>query len=339
MIKNRDFGYDFIRFAAMMMILIHHFYTTCKGLHFRFPSFLRDIIANGPLLFGGGGVALFFILSGAVLYCRYKTEFNLSEFYSKRFIRICLPQWIGFIGAFLLCFTFNKNILNFDWRGLIISFLGLNYSSASWAELGIRVMWIIGEWFTAVIIILYLFFPLLRFLFLKHRLIGSFAIFLIGGINLKLQILSYANGWFSITNGIMYFWLGMLFEEYKTLFSKKILFGIAAALITFIFYNPQDIAGIKYLPCLISSLLFFPLLYQIRLSNSFTQYICKYNYEIYLTHHRIYIIFIPALLKVKSNDLQIVLAFVFLTLIVFYFSELLAKAVHRLMQYINSSKG
>ncbi|MCM1324608.1 MAG: acyltransferase family protein [Acetobacter sp.] len=287
-----------------------------------------------------GGVALFFILSGAVLIARYRDDFNFKEFYAKRFIRICVPQWIGFIGAFLLCFVVNKNIINFDWRGMVISFLGLNYTSLSWAELGIRVMWIIGEWFTAVIIIVYLLFPFLRFLFIKHRISGSIFILFMGLLNLKFQILSYANGWFSFSNGIMYFWLGMLFDEYKGLFySKKLLLCLLMFLNGFIIYNPEDIIGIKYIPCFISSLLVFPLLYQIRFSTRFTQYICKYNYELYLIHHRIYIILIPALLKAKSNDLQIILAFVFLTLIVFYFSELLAKATGLILQNVKFHKG
>lgn len=334
MSKTRDLGYDFIRCTAMLMILLHHFYTTCKDLNIRFPSSLKEMF----LFFGGGGVALFFLLSGAVLINRYRTDLNIKTFFTKRFLKICIPQWIGFLAAFWLVFILNKNIIHSEVLGTLISFLGLNYSSAFWNGLGIHVLWIIGEWFTAVIIILYLLFPSMRWLFIKHRLIGSIGILSLCVLNLKFQVLSYYNGFFSITNGIMYFWLGMLFDEYKKLLNKRMLLGLFITFVLFTIYNPKDLFEIKYIPCLISSLLAFPLLYQIRYSNRFTQYICKYNYELYLTHHRIYIILMPALLKVKSNDLQIILAFIFLTLIVCYFSELLAKASQFTIQKLNFYK-
>ena len=101
--------------------------------------------------------------------------------------------------------------------------------------------WITGEWFTAVIIYLYLLFPLLKYLFKKARLITTIVISLIFLVNLKLQILSGCEGWFSISNGLMAFWAGMLFQEYKQYIPHPLIIGCGIiCLITFIM-NPSNI--------------------------------------------------------------------------------------------------
>jgi peptidoglycan/LPS O-acetylase OafA/YrhL len=269
---------------------------------------------------------------------RYRDKLNWRSFYFKRFLRISIPQWIGFIVAFLIMFIVKKNLIHSEFLGTVVSFLGVNYAHDFWSNMGISPVWVIGEWFTTVIILIYAFFPLMRFVFLRHRWSGTFVILLTCLLNLKFQILSYDEGFFSISNGFMYVWLGMLFDEYKHLLNKKILLGIFSLFVALMIWNPLNLLNIRYLPCLISSLLIFPLLYQIRFSNCLTRYICKYNYELYLTHLRIYIVLLPALLTAKSNDLQIVLAFVFLTAIVCYFSELLSKASQHTIEKITFIK-
>lgn len=272
------------------------------------------------------GVALFFILSGAVLQMSNNQNFSIKNFFKKRFLKICIPQWIGFLGAMLLTLAVGRKI-NCDFIGGIISFFGLNYTNLFWNEFNIKVIWIIGEWFTAVIIFLYLIFPLLRWAFNHHRIIASIMIVLIFAINLETKFLTYKNGWFSITNGLMCFWIGMLFEKYKYLLNKNIIsVSVLIALVMYII-NPKDIMGYSYLTCFIFSISLFISLYHIKFSNRITKYFCKYCYEIYLTHHRIYIIFLPALLNAKSiNNLQIFLAFLVLTGITFLVSEQLQKA-------------
>lgn len=308
------------------MIVVHHFNTTCRNFHINLPNCIKNIIAHSATSFGCVGVALFFILSGAVLTLSSKKEFDIFNHYEKRLTRIWFPQWIGFICAYLLLYARNGKLLNTDIFGHIISFLGLNYASESWQSIGIKVFWIIGEWFTAVIILLYIIFPLLKYLFKKQRLISSIVIILIFALNLKYEILSYKNGWFSITNGLMCFWVGMFFEEYKEFLTnrKMMILTSISALVLYIL-NPAKILGYPYLTCFFFSILLFMSLHNIKFSNKFTQYICKYNYEIYLTHHRIYLIFMPALLKPNCNGLQILLTFLFLTGIVFLASEQLEK--------------
>lgn len=322
--KERDLGYDFIRFFAMLLIIISHLFTTYNEFSYNVPLIFKKIVFRGAINWGSVGVALFFMLSGALLFKRYENNIQLGNFYTKRFLRIEIPQWIGFLSAFALVYCVRIEILNTDPIGIFISFLGLNYFGVPWIEyFGVKTVWVIGEWFTAVIIFLYVIFPILRNLLIKNSLISSIIVTIIFLLNFKYNFLTSKSGWFSITNGIMCFWLGMLFEKYKNKiqYNDFILNINYIFLISFWYLNPLDILGIKYLSCFVFSVSLFIALYQINYKNSFTNYICKYNYEIYLVHHRIYILFLPALLNKNSSGMQIVIASVIVILITFLLSE------------------
>lgn len=332
----RDIGYDFIRFTAM--ILIHHLFTTFREFGYKVPDIWYKLVARDAIEFGGVGVALFFILSGTLLIKKYKENLEWKDFYYKKFIRIECAQWIGFITAFALTYCVYSHIINYDFLGILISFLGMNYSGVIWSDFGIQTVWVIGEWFTAVIIICYALFPLLRSLFNKSKTLGTIIIGTIFLLNLKFEILTYGNGWFSITNGIMCFWCGMLFEEYKSYISKLIIHINYLFIVVFIYINPPTICGAKYLSCFIFSLALFVALYQIKYSNLLTQYVCKYNYELYLVHHRIYILFLPALLNKSSNGIQIFIASIFMLFLSSLAAQALHKATNFTIEHINNYK-
>ena len=325
-VKERDVGYDFIRFFAMFLILIQHFFSSCDSVGFKYSLFLKNIIEHGSVKFGGVGVALFFMLSGAVLSLSSKNNISIKEFYKKRLLRIEIPQILGFAFAFGVIFiTTNRDIIHNDILGIIISALGLTYTGLPWLDyFHINTFWVVGEWFTAVIILLYVLFPLLKYLFDKFCLISTIVITIIFVLNLKFKILSAANGWFSITNGLMYFWLGCLFNEYKKYLREYIHIYIVLATIIW-FANPLGILGHNYLPCFLFSILLFLILYDVKISNRFTNFICKYCYEIYLTHHRVYDLLLPVFLCAWGSVLQLGLAFIFLLAIIFVVSMLLHK--------------
>lgn len=186
--NKRDIGYDFVRFIAMLMILLHHLLTTFWQFHYSVPEWFKNTVTK-YINFGGTGVALFFILSGALLIKRYKVQFTLSEFFYKRFIRIEIPQMIGFICAFALMYCITPHIIHINPWGIFVSLLGLNYG-ALWQSLHLNIggIWVIGEWFTPVIIICYLFFPFLRRCFLKSRLSSSIIITILFFYKFKSRI-------------------------------------------------------------------------------------------------------------------------------------------------------
>ena len=329
---SRKLGYDFIRFTAMMFIILDHILALWTSYHYEYPKIISDIIRRGSIRFGSLGVALFFMISGALLISKYKENFSLKDFYLKRFLRIEIPQITCFCFIVLCQYVMTPNIIHSNLFAFLISLFGLSYNSEIWVEyFNIRPVWGVGEWFTIVIIMLYLVFPILRRLFVSHLILGTIFIFTLFAINLKLEILTRGGGWFSFTNGLMCFWIGMLFEQYKQqLCTKKITSILIPIAIVYWLVNPYKIFGYPYLSCFIFSIFLLILLYQIKISNLFTQYVCKYNFEIYLIHHRIYFWFLPAMLTPASNIIQLTIA----TFIVIGLTLLLSKPLNQISAYI-----
>ena len=105
----------------------------------------------------------------------------------------------------------------------------------------------------------------------------------------------------------MYFWLGMIFDKYRNLITKPMVVLAVFASVLIWILNPVTIVGFNYLPVFLASCLSFIILYNIRIDNTVTRYICKYNYEIYLVHHRIFILVMPYWLNGESRSWQILL--------------------------------
>ena len=325
--ETHDTGYDSVRFLAILLILIQHFNTTCSETGIPFNRTIGEFIDRFDM--GGVGVGLFFILSGALQYKRNKKNVCVKSYYGKRLLRIYIPYWIAFLVALLTVYITDRRILNTIIKnriGTIISILGLNYSSAFWTQIGIKPgILLVGEWFTAVIVFLYILFPFLHWVFKVHRKLGTIIIFLIFGINLKLEILTYYNGYFSITNGIMYFWLGMLFEEHRE--AMKPWWGIISWVVLVCVYIIKPyIFENNYMYCFIMSIVSFIYLYYLEVDFRVSRYICKYSYEIYLIHHRIFLIFMPMLLNSGSKQSQVFVCFVLLTGLILLLSEKLQAA-------------
>lgn len=330
--KLRDLGYDFIRFIAMIFIILFHIVTTWNENNYKFPSVVNSIFWRNSINLGAVGVALFFMLSGALLISQYESRFSIKNFYVKRLLRIEIPQIICYTVAFLCQYTMTANIIHANISGILISLFGLDYSGDIWVKyLGFNSLGLVGEWFTFVIIFLYILFPIVRQLFITHLKLGTIIVSFLFIINLKFEILTRGGGWFSVSNALMCFWMGMLFEKYKQTICKNIvtIFLLPVAVLYW-FINPYKIFGYPYLSCFIFSIVLFILFYQIKFSNKFTQYVCKYNFEIYLIHHRIYFWLLPAILSPASNFIQLVIS----ACIVIGLTLLLAKSLNQISSYV-----
>lgn len=314
--------YDLIRSVGILLIIIWHFNTVCCENGFKLP-FLLLWNKSGTIQAGGVGVVLFFCLSGALLIKKYKENFNTLQFIKKRLLRIYIPHWISYVIAFIVSYSVYANTYTFkSIMGILFSFLGMDYFGESlYAIYNIPTYWLVGEWFTAVIVILYCIFPVLRFLYIKREKTTTIIIMLIFILNLKLQILSYGSGWFSITNGLFAFWLGMLFEKYKNNINKYTLIGSTLIFIGLLIFNPKQIIGFIYLPTFVTGIMLFIMLLHVNYSCNMIEYLCKYNFEIYLVHHRIFIYLIPLFLKIATANAQICLVFIGLIILTFMIAE------------------
>ena len=206
----------------------------------------------------------------------------------------------------------KRSEFNLDISGLIISMFGLAYSQEFWNMFDIKIYYYIGEWFTAVIIVLYLIFPFFRYCYLKSKVFTILSVSIIFLINLKYEILTYEGGWYSISNALMCFLIGFLFQDYKEILenNRKIFYFAISFVIIYYVISPYEILQSHCLASLLFSSVLFFILYEIKYSNIFINYISNYNYEIYLVHHQIQRILIPFFLYKYSSDFQKLATFI-----------------------------
>ena len=85
--------------------------------------------------------------------------------------------------------------------------------------------------------------------------------------------------------------------------------------------NPKQMVGFVYLPTFIPGVMLFIMLLHVNYSCEVIEYLCKYNFEIYLVHHRIFIFLIPLFLKIATTNVQICLVFIGLIILTFMIAE------------------
>lgn len=267
------------------------------------------------------------MLSGALLQQKCSYEFSTISFYKKRALKIWLPQIISYIIFFVICASLAPaNYKNLPFIGILSSMFGLEY----WADqilykYGIHTVWLVGEWFTGTILLIYLIFPILRWAYRKYYALSTIVITLIFCVNLKLKFASSHDGWFSATNGIFCFWIGMMIVRYKKRCTHHISMLLASiSCIILLTLNPSNFLGIDQLPTICFSIALFIFLFCFDNSNRLFDYISSYSFEIYLIHHRIFYLLIPLLLRSEHNLFAQNIIMLFLFVIVFMFAEKLA---------------
>ena len=334
--KKRENGYDVIRAVAMLLILIFHINTTIKSM-LGDVSFSLLLDGSGILNLGAIGVVLFFALSGALLARNYcgGGNFSVLGFYKKRLLKIVVPHMIAYVLMFIACYIIQPDwISSVPVPAIICSFLGLDYfNEAFFARFGYNMLWIVGEWFTTVIIILYLIFPLLRLCFKKIPIISSIIVLTIFLVNLRLQLITYGGGAFSITNGLFAFWVGMLIDKYKDkIFTKNIFAPLICLTIcaVLLIINPTKMIFSSYLIVVLFSFALFVVLLNCDFSSKTISYLGKYNFEAYLVHHRYYILLLPLILSANSSTMQYLLTIVFFLFTTYKIAEILQKLVNKI---------
>ncbi len=167
--KQRVYSLDLLRCIAFFLILLYHF---CVHLEmnqsFDFtntPIFIRNLNMHIAKL----GVGVFFILSGFGLMLSSEKQFKLIDYYKGRVTKILLPFWITYAVYFVLKFIdlghwpfpgVQKRYLIFTLFGMDEWTHMMGYPNTSFG---------IGEWFLGTLMIIYLVFPLLRWLLKKNR--------------------------------------------------------------------------------------------------------------------------------------------------------------------------
>ena len=162
--------FDLLRIVCFSFIIFYHMMVQLQ-INGIYPSEkVSPYFSNANMHIATLAVAVFFMLSGAGLAYTTKENFELKKFYQKRFIRLLIPFYIVIvIYAIVLAiidpyFKVNHLVGVPKWR-IIFTVLGIDewvsMHNIATFSLGI------GEWFLGALIILYVLFPVFRFLMLK----------------------------------------------------------------------------------------------------------------------------------------------------------------------------
>lgn len=159
--KARLFYLDFIRAIAVILILLTHYNAIFLYTN---PQMMDKIVVTyriANLYIGDFGVSLFFIISGAALMYVYQEKCNLFNFYRKRFSSIYPMFWITFTIFFMIAvIVFKQNYSMIGAKRFIFTVVGFDSYLVSVTP----TFYTIGEWFLGAIIILYVLFPIFRWI-------------------------------------------------------------------------------------------------------------------------------------------------------------------------------
>src|SRR5208282_2019403 len=165
-VRERVLYLDFVSAVAICLIITTHFnaHALLLGIIDK-PIFWKTSFGIDQSFLGNIGVSLFIIISGASLMLSTKESFDARTFYKKRFLAIYPLFWLTYAAAFVtLLFVYRALPVNAGaslWT-FVLTITGLDgfllYTRPNF--------YLLGEWFLGFIVIMYIFFPVLRYVFL-----------------------------------------------------------------------------------------------------------------------------------------------------------------------------
>jgi peptidoglycan/LPS O-acetylase OafA/YrhL len=211
--KPKIQAFDFTRAVCTLGIVAYHYCASLEEGTFR-PFYEYK---NGN--WGGALVAVFFLLSGASLSYRYEDCLNtgreIRQYFAKRWLSI-FPMYYLAYGFFEI-----RNMISYGdpfFRGNPVRYLYTLLGMDGYLANRTTTYYILGEWFTGAILILYLIFPALLWCFKKSTLMTTGMVILFYLVFLDKPIIN-AIPYCSVTSCLLSFFLGMLFVKYR----KKLL--------------------------------------------------------------------------------------------------------------------
>ena len=159
-------------------------------------------------------VTCFFSISGIVLYYNYPNNISIKKFYFKR--------WKSIFPIYYLCFLYfyQNNVFKFkqlfyngNWTKLIFTLFGMD----GYFYYKYNTYYIMGEWFTGAIIIIYCLFPIIIYIFNKNKFLIPIFLFFGFVIISKTTFFEISKDRNLITS-ISSFYFGMVLIKYKNNF-------------------------------------------------------------------------------------------------------------------------
>lgn len=282
--KERLFYLDFIRTIALFVILVMHFNATITDTFKYLGPFTRSMLP-GHVTFGEFGSSLFFMLSGASFGLALDRPFHTGEFYLGRAKRIYPMFYIAFLVCFGIRFTENPGNYAFvPTASILYTVLGIDMFAQSVGLCPINFA-CVGEWFTGVILIIYLMFPLFRKGVLKAP---SVTAILAASVFIPIHLTGIDRGLVALN--MVKFLFGIYFTKYR-LHEKKYAAsaGVCSVLLA-VFLFPRIGMPSGFGDLLLSAGVFVILavlapVFEVGGMKRFCYLCSRYSYAAFLVHH------------------------------------------------------
>lgn len=308
--------YDLLRVVCFCFIILYHMLIQLYLSGICTNEQVSVYFSNSNMHIATLAVAVFFMLSGAGLACSTKKEINIKQFYKKRFLRLLIPFYIVSVLYFICRVIKAKSLLGAipvgvpKWR-IIFTFLGMD----EWINMhGIPTFTQgIGEWFLGALVVLYLLFPLFRYLMLKHKklfLTAATCIYIVVIYNYSSAVPMHMS---IILKGYEFI-IGMYFGMYMTRPKTKWMV-LTVPVVAFFFTCPKALGFNTALMITVLAVAFFvsfsyfePILdkYKVTLFDR----LGKYSYELFLVHHAVIYAVTPVACRYINGKWSILLLFV-----------------------------
>ena len=323
--KKRYNFMNVLRVLSMISIVFYHMLITLYIYGIRQHESISFLFENANMHIAKIGVGLFFMLSGAGLMLATKDNFNIKDFYIKRFTKILIPFYIVYVCYFIFLLGIGDMSIKapFGDKALkpysfVFTLLGMD---AYLENFGIPTCSLgIGEWFLGCLILIYILFPILRFCMLKNRLITlttsiiyfvfiCIFYFYVPGF---IEVPPYMNMALKIFDFILGMNLALTISD-----RKKYTPFIAGAIFLFFLLYPTRMAGTEDfqipIQCLSVYLIFESLegvFSKAPKVMKVVDILASYSYEYFLIHHAVILYLSKQGLNSAFSNAQVLLLFV-----------------------------
>lgn len=317
---------DFIRVIGFLMIVASHFVDAVSrnGVdHYYFHKYYL----------GGVGVSFFIITSGASLYISTKNKFDLKTYIKKRIANIYPYFWICYIVvAVFLFLSFSTISMGDDPVRLLITFLALDGFFHSAIP---NTYYLIGEWFTGFILLVYILFPIV--IWLKNR-----SVYIAIAVVLILSYISIQSSHYFLLNTDP-FWnpfsrlpeilLGALIIDLLQLKNKKLNYFIAVLAFLYILivnkyilehYRDYNIWGISVWA--MTFVVIVCLYENIKIPNAIKKiilFLSEYSFVTFLLHHQIIYYLVTKIQFQEFNRFQFFYFYLVIVLLCYFLAYLI----------------
>ena len=300
-------SFDILRVISFLTIIYFHMVTQLRETGWYTEQALNHWYTIADTHIADPAVAVFFMMSGAVLMISAKNAFSLSGYLKKRFSRLLIPYYLLTIAYFALLLIIYRGETSFFSEGIpawhaVFNMLGMDGWMLSH---GIPSFYLgIGEWFLGALLILSLLFPLFRLAVKKAPLLfltaasGVYAFFAVRGTPLVNEHISLLMKGYE-------FILGMYLGVYIDRVPRKAWMAAAPVTAALLLIPAEWAFRLPFRTTLQAAGLMIsftglePLLAKHRTKGQ--NVLSGYGYELFLTHH-IVITFLTGKMQSRLNS-------------------------------------